>query len=117
MGRGNGEGTTASTMTSRHTNSTDTNHRTAFSVHHTLEVPAFFWYPGFFFFFPGYGQNDGKIFYLKPLRVGRVNDELERQREEPQLSSAEHVGRMGCGGVWANTKQPLPGIKSQSPGA
>ena len=35
---GNGESITASVMTSRQTNSTGTNQRPAFSVHHTLEV-------------------------------------------------------------------------------
>jgi len=38
MGRGNGESITANTMVRRHTNSTETNERSAFSVYHTLEV-------------------------------------------------------------------------------
>ena len=37
MGRGNGEGIIINAMTSRYTNSTETNQRPAFSVCHTLE--------------------------------------------------------------------------------
>jgi len=37
MERGNGDSITANTVTTRHTNSTETNQRPAFSVCHTLE--------------------------------------------------------------------------------